>query len=256
MKKKVLFMFLLLFAFFDVCYAYGECDLDSRVKLREGANNIKISYEPIMMYCKNDDLGDLDSSNDVEVCGITPDETGSNYDYEKYLVNILIYNMTDDYYIVLNDGKSINKYIYASNQDDDGVIRVMVTDLDSVRNVNVTAYASGDCYGFLVRKLKMTIPKYNYYYDFEDCQDIRDFYLCQEFITFDMDSQYFYDHVAEYKKKLSEVKDSSISLDGDENSSVVDFINAINKYKYFIATGVILIGCVITFMILKKKVRR
>ena len=257
MKKKVLFMFLLLFTFFDICYAeLDECDLNNRVRLREEASNIKISYEPIMMYCKNDDHGDLDSSNDTEVCGIIPDEAGSNYDYEKYLINIVIYNMSNDFYLVLNDGKNINKYIYDYEKDDDGIIRIMVMDLDEIRNVRVDVYGNDICHGYLVRKMKMTLPMYNYYSSFEECMDIKDYYLCNEFINFKMDGEYFRQHISEYKKNISDTNDSNLSLDGDENTSLTSVINVINNYKYFIVAGIVLIGCVITFIILKKKVRK
>ena len=102
-----------------------------------------------------------------------------------------------------------------------------------------------------MRTINITLPKFNNYSLRGVCSDIPEYYLCQRYITYDINDSTFTENVNKYKEKLAEKADEK---DEESNTSVVGkTVNNIAKYKYVIAVIVILAGAVITYIVIKKK---
>ncbi len=268
--NKLLLLFILSFIFIGFCYADEEessgCLLEDRIKIREMASKVKIGYEPVTLYCTLDNKNDYDSSNDVEDCRVTPaddwndDPNPSTHiiGYKKYAVALKIYNLpTELYASISNIGKTAQSY-YSYDADEEGIISVIIEDASSIKNINVLLIGSGSlCHLYQTRKISVTIPKYNYYSTFPACDILEDYYLCQKYITFDMDGAYFQEHIDSYKEKLSQTKDTNISLE-ETSATKTGITELFTNHKYVVVIIVIILGVAATlFIVIKmKKVKR
>ena len=100
--------------------------------------------------------------------------------------------------------------------------------------------------------MKLTLPRFNYYSELDICQDIPDYYLCQQYTTYDVDGATFYDKVDEYKAKLAAQAEESEAT--DDNTSIINkAISGVSKYKYVVVGVIVAIGVVVTVLILKKR---
>ena len=226
--KKVTFSIFIIAAFllfiFDV-KALG-CNLEQRVKYREIASKVKVSYE-------ESNIEKVDS------------------DGEKYSVSVLdlkIYNVSEELsYKLTTDNKTADlDYTMAY----DGVITVRISDVSTIKNYALDIYPTTyDCYTENVRSIKITLPKYNYESSSEICDGIKDYYLCQNYILNDLNEDTFYENVQNYRKKMKIQKEEGIELETSDEG----IISKTFKYKYYVVGILICLGVLLTFIVLKKK---
>ena len=114
------------------------------------------------------------------------------------------------------------------------------------------------CYGKKLRTIDLTIPKYNTYSQQEICSDIPTFYLCREYINFDIDSEKFIDNVENYKKRIEkkEVTNPDSTNNNVINTTVDSTFSTISEYKYIIVGVIIFIGIIVTILIIRKHRKR
>lgn len=247
MKKKVMFrnqlflfiMFMLLFMG-SVNADDLACTPTQLSELRRAASNIKVTYVPTTIKEQSNNLSP---------------ETGTNVLTAKYL-DIKIYNVADGINIkVSNSGnnvESLETNISSRDIGNDGAITLRQSALDVVVDYTFEIYSlSYGCSLQTLRTIKLTLPRYNFYSQLDACSEIADYYLCQEYTTFEVDGATFYDKVAEYKKKL---ESQEIIDDDEDNTGVISkTMSTVSKYKYFVVGLIVVIGVVITIFILKRK---
>jgi len=219
----------------------ATCDTITKGKLRQSAANIKANYI-------------------VEEENITDDyEEGEDTYTNRYLV-IKIYNLSTGMYVDVassvpsaSNVKTVSKTYYRTDMAPDGSISLRQDNFPYLVNYKITVYASVDspCSGTVLRKINITLPKYNSYSSLDICDGLEDYYLCQEYITYDIDDKSFLTKLNEYKAKLVEESTETISDSGTNTAS--DIASGVSKYKYILVGIIISVGVVATILILKRK---
>lgn len=253
--NKLLLLFILSFVFIGFCYADEEdelsnkCLLEDRVRLQELASKIKVTYENAEDICAHD----IDT--DEESCDPSTIPNDSQIVFTRYYLKLKIYNMTDDFVIYITDGNN-KMAVMPSDLDEDGVATVDIKNVTNVRNIVVNIKGrKAPCNQNSLKTVNITIPKYNYYSLSSSCDDLADYYVCQRYITFDMDYSYFQKHIEEYKEKISQMKDSSISLD-DNNSTGSKLASLLANNKYIVLIVLLVLGVCVALFAIKWKERR
>lgn len=227
MKKLVMFLFIIagcLFFLTDV-KAVG-CNLEQRVKFNEVASKIRLTYE-------GNDITKVDSEGE---------------EYSVSVLDLKIYNVSDQFNYKLSDGKNTVDLDYSMSVDN--VITVRINDVTSIKNYVLDIYPTTfDCYTEKIRSIKITLPKYNYESSSEICSGIEDYYLCQKYITTELDEDIFYQNVQNYRDKRKSSKIEELELESSDNG----IVKKITNYKYIILIGILAIGVIISFVVLKKK---
>jgi len=176
--KKSFFAFIICCLSFNV-NAASKCDNAETAKLNKLVSNIKVSYE--------EKQGVLDPSEYTlpeTVIGTEEEKTFFvTYNYFK----ISIINLTEDFYITVqnNKDKQVKTYTYANS--DNGVITFDWKNLKEVTTFTIKVYASDKtgCAKEEYKTMYETTPRGNKYYSYDICQQAPEYYLCQKYVTSD-----------------------------------------------------------------------
>lgn len=243
MKKRKNFLLIIfimgLFLIGNKVYAAEEatCKPKELSELRSMAANVKVTYVPLTETVKLD----------------VPDvETGATATTVKYLA-IKIYNINTKLNVLYDNGTAegiLSHYDIGS----DGAItlkqKVQTYTVDYEFEITSNEYGCGE---HTLRTIRLTLPRFNFYSQLDACADIPDYYLCQQFTTYEVDGATFYDKVDEYKAKLLTL-DKDVDLDEEDNNSVISqAFSTVSKYKYIVVGALVVIGVVATIFILKRK---
>lgn len=240
-KRKNFLLIIVMMAFFmfignvkaaedDVC---SPTELSS---LRSMAANVKVTYVPFT------ETVELETPNFG---------TGISVSTRNYL-DIKIYNINSKLNVtVIADG--VNEFFDSGHLGADGAITLRQTPRDETvtYTFEVRSYEGG-CYDNVLRTLKLTLPRYNFYSQLGACSDIPDYYLCQEYTTYKVDGATFYDKIDEYKAKLLTLEENG-NVEENNAGAVSQAISSVSKYKYVIVGVVVVIGVLLTVFILKRK---
>ncbi len=239
-KRKKYLLFIIMLAFFlfignvraaddlnDVC---KPTELSS---LRSMAANVKVTYVPVKFEEK------LDTPNF---------ETGNTVRINNYL-DIKIYNLNTKLEVTIT-APGVNEIRRVDSAGVDGAITLRQVPLNETVTYKFEVRALNGCHSHVLRTLSLTLPRYNFYSQLSACNDIPDYYLCQEYTTYKVDGATFYDRVDEYKAKLLTLEEKENSID---NGIVSKTISGISKYKYVIVGVVVAIGVLLTIFILNRK---
>lgn len=243
-KTKNLLLIVILSVFLCAGTVYAEEDLTCNAtnlnELRTMASNIKVSYVP----------------NVVERNDAPSPEHGVDITRTRVL-DIKIYNITSKLYIVASPTGSNVKpeevIVTLANVAPDG--SATIRQPAQSENMTYTFKVFSDAYGCstkVLRTFKLTLPRFNYYSELDICQDIPEFYLCQQYTTYKVDGSTFYDKVDDYKEKLS-VQSNGNGVIAEDNSLVSNALSSMSKNKYIIVGIIVAIGVVLTILVLRKK---
>lgn len=216
------------------------CNAVSLNELRNLAANIKVSYVPTSVNQKTE----------------YDEESGTDYVTVRYL-DVKVYNITSKLYVRTEAGgdnvTSSSHLLTLANVGADGAATIRQEAINQPVTYTFTIFSDAyGCTGRTLRTLKLTLPRFNYYSELEICQDIPDYYLCQQYTTYEVDGATFYDKVDEYKAKLAAQAEENESA--DDNTSIVNkAISGVSKYKYVVVGVIVAIGVVVTVLILKKR---
>lgn len=221
---------LCLFVFGTTVYA-DSCSLEDKTELRTMASNVSVSYVP------TDEL-----------------KTNEEGDYYEYYLDVKIFNINSYLRVEVIDSSTGMKYnLGVDDVSIDGAITMRQSQSEMVKNLIFNVYgSSSDCYATPLRSMKLTLPKFNYFSERAICEDIPEFYLCQKYVTYDIDSKTFVDDVLEYKEKYNNQKGEN----GEEevkDSLASKALSGVSKYRYIIALVIIAGGIAVTIVVLKKK---
>lgn len=238
MKKRMIYIiFLLCFIFLGIEKINAEyCSTEELVRLNTLASNVKVTYEA------NEELNDSDPNPESH--------------YTEFVLDMKVYNVSSDLKINLTSRNSNKSYtLDYTNAGADGAITVRVNDTSEIDTYYYTVTPSGvECYDKTLRVISLTLPKYNYASKKAICDDVPEYYLCQQYVMFNIDYSTFTADVEKYKAKLDSQKNNGDEINlGDNNSIINKTFSSISKYKYVIVVGIILVGVSVTVIVLKKK---
>lgn len=211
------------------------CSSEDMARFNELASDIKVTYE------SNEELVD--------------DHEDEEFWYTQYVLDLIIYNLSDDMYAIIKATDSHNSiYLNKDNKNNEGNVVLRINDTSSVQNLTMIVYADGLGCKNKLRTITVTLPRYNYYSNFAICDDIPEYYLCQKYITFTVNGETFSDEVTKYKEKMAlQSEEIDIDFGEDNNNAINQTISFFSKYKYIFVALIIWIGVILTFVILKKK---
>lgn len=200
-----------------------------------------VSY-PFNCYAENCDsatLNDLKALAEKVNVSVTYDEEALNdrgVNESKVTVTGILSN---DIYAMTRDGSSL----FTFDDNVDGSIVETVTTLSDELDIY-----SDLCPGKVLRKIPLSLKKYNKYYESEECAGIKDGELdvCNKYYDGDLTEEQF-------KAKVNKYKNNVVVAEEDANKlSVSNFIsNVKDNLVVVIIIGVVIIG-VIGFLIYKR----
>jgi len=245
-KDNIKYLVLLVVLFLTsivVVKADDTCDTVTKGKLRQAAANIKANY-----IVKEEEFSDTD-------------DDGNEFTYTEKHLEIKIYNVVSGMYLTVKSSlaedtdekiETVSKSLYRTDVGADGAITIKQDNFPYMINYEIKVYASVDspCNGTSLRTINITLPKYNEYSAYTMCEGLSDYYLCQEYITFDIDGSTLLKKINDYKEKLTEEVENMTIEDSNTTS---DLISGISSNKYLIVGIIISIAVVITIIILRKK---
>lgn len=238
-KKKIfVILFVAFFMFLGNVKAEEEdvCKPSELSELRTMAANVKITYVPVTVMEKLDEP--CPESGALEV----------NHNY----LDIKIYNINSKLFINVDGGEE-EFVVDSSDVGADGSITLRQVPLSEQVTYEFEIMSDEyGCYKEKLRTVKLTLPKFNFYSQLAACQDIPDYYLCQQYTTFDVDGATFYDKVDEYKAKLLTLEEAG-EVELDNTGIVSEAISTVSKHKYAIVGVVVAIGVALTIIVLKRK---
>jgi len=233
--KKILFLILTTLFLFNIkVSAASLCSYKEQTEINQLAANVKVNYEiaeEVVHYV------DMDSTR-------------------KYF-KISILNLSEKLYIGVTNSLNDNKLVFTSSDAKNGVIEFKWDNLSEIANFTFKIYTTPktSCPDEKIKTLYLTTPRFNEYSRRAICEDLEDFYLCQEFVTFS--------HVAEkdFLKKVEEYQNEEMISKGEkneENLSLSDKVfNFLNEYKwYMISAGTILVLSIGIIIYLKNRKQR
>ena len=245
-KNKFLTLIVMIGMFLFVGVAKAEevnistCSAADLNTLRQDASLIKATYIP----------------NEIQV-GEGNARGGEESDAAiMYVLDLKVYNVNSKFLLKYEySGKKIQSgsfYRDFTNTGSDGAITVRQKSYNTVINYTITVISNfGSCRGQTIRTIRVTLPKYNYYSSLEACEGIQDYYLCQPYITFDVDENTFFNKVSAYSAKMAEAKE--VDMEEDNNSVVSKTLTAVSKHKYLVVGIVVAVGVAATVLIIKRK---
>lgn len=238
MKKNIFYLIFALFMMLGVknVYAADSCDLETKTKLRTAAANVTINYQPV-------EIAEKTNPNAVE------DDQG----VFLYYFDMKIYNINSNLKVKIID-QSQNDFTAEAtykNLKADGSVTVRKQATNKIANMKFEIYGSdtSGCSSLLLRTIKLTLPKYNNLAEREVCTEVPEFYMCQKYITYDINVSSFKKELDEYKKKL-EKQDAS---EEDNNTITNKVAKAVSNNKFVLVGIVIAVGVGITIYVLNKK---
>lgn len=247
MKRKLNnILFLVLVSIFTINIVKAEeaknplnvqCPTSSLATVQKDASTVQINYEPYEFKPEGFD-----------------DENSPNYSLMAYYMDIKIRNLPDTVYIAVSNTQGGEFNVDSSKIGPDDAITIRQKDTTKIVNYTFELKArTYDCYGKVLRTIKLSVPKYNAYSTRQVCSDIPDYYLCQPYILYDVSASNFLKSVNEYKEKLADAKASSEEEIQTKNNIVSKTAKTISKHRYWIIGIILLGGIVATVIIIKKK---
>lgn len=230
--KKILLIVFVFFGFLGNVLAESKCSYNEQSELLNKATNVKISYEIAS-----------------EVVHFT--DMDANIDY----INISIYNITEDFYVILKNDYNGSSQTFRYSDSKDGVITYRWEYLDKITNFTAEVYASGttNCAGEKFKTLYLQTPRYNEYYDREVCEQLTDFYLCQKYVTSSLVTE------ERFFEQLDSYKSGKINEQGEEidNRNIFDKVfDFIKDNKWYILGGIVIVSGGIVYVYYNKNKKR
>ncbi len=234
--KKILSFLVVMFLFNINVSAASLCDYTEQSELNSKAANVKVSYDIV------------DSKVTFE---------DGNADIRIFRIQIL--NVTEDFYVVVKNDINKEEKTYYSTDAVDGVISFDWDYAETVTNFTIQVYTTNktNCADEKYKTFYLTTPRYNEYSNIETCQELTDFYLCQEFVTFaDISRDKFISQLESYRN--GEVNNKGEEQEENENPTITDKIfEFIDDNKWYIIGGlsVIIIASFVIHRVKTKKQR-
>ena len=236
MKKILFYSYICLIAslfYLPVSAEDASCSNEEIIRLSKIAYNVNADWEPVLFRYPDDYY-----ETEAEL------ENPDTY----YRMHVNIYNVTEELKIEVENITENKKYNFGYENTDNGSLTLDAGLPVEIRNININIYGTGLCSTQKFRSIPITIPKYNRMSDYDICNDIPDYYMCQTFVVNDkeMDEIEFKEEAEKYKEKKEK----------EENKiPIIDFFT--KNWKTILIVVVILgVGGAVTTVIVVRNRRR
>ena len=235
MKKGIVFFIFVIFMMFVEKVDAGYCSTEELIRLNSLGSNVKVNYVAGEEY--------------------HTEEPNPESHYTEYILDMMVYNVSSDLDIKLTSKNTNKSYkLNYKNVGPDGAITIRVNDTSTIDTYYYTITPSGlECHDRKLRVLSVTLPKYNYASKKAICDDIPEYYLCQQYTLLNIDYTKFDSDVKAYKEKIALQENNFEELEKNENNKISNTLTKISNYKYIIVFVVIAVGIIATIVVLKKK---
>lgn len=216
-----------------------SCPNNVNKELTQAAYYVKSSYEVI------------DRSIYKE---LVIDNNKTTYKIPRYDFLISIYNITDDMYVTISDDVIRETLTIKSSDTNNGTYTFTNKDIGRIYNYTISLYsAKEECYGELIKTLKLAKPMYNAYSEYTYCQNSSNYY-CQKFTTNELKlngSEDFFAKIAVNNNKRAPINNES----KDEETASVSILDNWKLYAG-IFIGVIIITISVLIINRKKNTKK
>lgn len=218
MKKYLILSIFIFFAF--IPHLFADCSRTEENRLKMLASQVKITYEYNDSYY--DDYGDI----------------------VKEMFIISITGLTDEIYALIDETSSY--FMYDPNN------QTVSMDGFTSGTKTIKIYSKNPECSTELRKIYLTLPKYNYYADDPLCEEIdtTKFALCDKWYQFDINYDTFLKRLEAYKNSLNNNDEPIIDPSKDNTENPI--ITFLKKYIVYIASALV-IGITIIVVAIKKK---
>ncbi len=161
-----------------------------------------------------------------------------------------IYNITEDLYITVRNLNTSDEKTYYYRDTDHGTFTWQSFDLTNIVPYEIKIFSNHtDCYGEELAKLRVVAPKRNLFASMPDCYGL-DTYYCKMYITEDLNMT-----EEQFKKLSSEAQLKLLEGKEKENKEEIKDLNFLQKYRFYILGGIIIMGVIIVVVIVVRKQR-
>ena len=246
MKKNIVLLLLAFMFFVGTSEVKATCDATENNKLTGLAVNIKANYE-----VAEEEIPWEENFNAPD--GLTKEEL-ENYKMTKKYFKISISNLTEDVYIEVSDNikREVKQYNYSDSEN--GLVIIKQDISYDITNYTITVYSSmkTNCVGTKLRTIYLTTPAYNPYSEYAVCEDIKNFYLCHEYLSVDVKFDDFYTQVDKYQKGT--INDEGEEKEIEDSTSGFQKFFKENKIAIIVA-GVLIVagGATLTVVLVKRQ---
>ncbi len=240
MRKNIFYLIVVGMAILMPLSVDAECSYQDQTKYNKEASNVKTDYTVKTRQVS------------LPVTG----EEGATDTFDVKYFEFNIYNVTANLRLSVSENGGLTKDITISDVKD-GKVSFEVPDSFNITKYKISVYATqGDCSNELLREMNIVVPKINLYANYQICEEAKGFYLCQEYINTDEEigEDDFFQKAESYMKKIAKEKDQNGNdQNGNFFNKTLDFLA--NNW-YYIASGAILVGMIITIIIVLIRRRR
>ena len=239
--KKILFysyLFIIVSLFYmPVSAEESSCSNEEIIRLNKIAYNVNADWEAVKYRYPDENPDD------------SVDERESDVVETYYRMHVNIENVTDELSVQVENVTENRKYTFGYSDTDKGSLALDAGIPTEIRNININIYGTGLCSTKKLRTISMTIPKYNRMSDYDICNEIPDYYMCQTFLTSDYNMTEM-----EFKEKAD--KELAKKKEEDKNIPIVDFFTKNWKTVLIVVVIVGIGGAVTTVIVVRNRRRR
>jgi len=190
-KYFLLIMTTLTFGF-TICEARSSCPQSVIKDVSKAATYVKANYEV------------FDNST---IKTLTDGKDSTEYKIPNYNFEISIYNITPELYVTIKNNVTNETIKVTHDMTTDGIYTFSNDDFGRIYNYTFqVSSAHEECYNKKLRTLRLTLPRYNAYSEFNYCKNSSSYY-CQRFVGTELgikNTEDFYKKISVNNKKAIE----------------------------------------------------
>lgn len=240
MKKKLMPCLFGLFALtMGIGSVKANCSYSEKAALNNEVANVKVKYEALEEEVMPEGYG---CDGDV------------NCKFYRHYININILNLSENFYInVKNEVTKKNQKYYFSQVPEDGILKIEWDDVTQINTFTITIYSSDktSCPNTKLKVMHVSTPRRNVYASNDICQEVPDYYLCREYVTFENDLT-FNEFMTQVEAEVEKQKESAKKEEEGFFDKLLNFLKE-NKVAIIVGTTVIAVAVAGTVIIVRKK---
>ena len=234
-RYKYLLFSLVTFAVFTSSVSAATCSYEERAQLNSEVANITANYEIVETEVRPS----ADSLPDVVL--------GTEYEEDFVImldtlqVNVL--NLTENVYVEVTNDYDENTAVYTYADTENGNLAIPWERIDTLVTFVIEVYSSEEtgCEGTLLKTIRLSLPRQNEYAQYTLCNQVPDYYLCQQYVTFDeIDFGEFIDRISTEINNRMEQDDEGVNGDDAWYEEVGNFIS-----EHWVAITIVVVSIVV-----------
>lgn len=247
-RYKYLLFSVLTFGLFLTSTRAATCSYEERAELNNELSHIEANYEILVKR-------ELDDHPPDELLG-TPE--GENYYSENDYIQINVLNLTENMYAVITNDYDDTELIYQYADTNNGNIAIEWNNMMDLARYTIKIYASSNtgCEDTLLRTLYVSLPRYNDYSTYAQCDKVPDYYLCQRYVTYDYVDFVEFDEKIRAEIERVENEEQAETENDTWYEKVGNFISE-HKTAFIIGgiTIVVIAGITVTIIVVRRRRR-